>query len=437
MLKVVKFGGSSLADAEHFRKVRQIIEEDPARRYVVPSAPGKRFSADEKVTDLLYQCYYNKNDRQLFDETFQKIIDRYTQIENDLGVDSGVREALEEIRYEMLFQGTSDYAASRGEYLNGRILAAYLGIPFVDAAKVVVFDENGKLNPALTEISLREKLRETERAVIPGFYGATPSGRIVTFSRGGSDITGSLVAVGVKADLYENWTDVSGCLKADPRVVKRATPISIVTYNELRELSYMGASVMHEEAIYPARQMNIPIQIMNTNKPEDPGTKIVARVTKEQIRERGIVTGIAGKRGFCIITLEKNMMHNEIGFGRKALSVLETNGLSFEHMPSGIDTLSLVMEERTIRDFDQLLADLTQACQTDSIEVIHHVSLIAVVGQGMAGQKGTAARIFTALAKADVNVMMFDQGSNEMNIIVAVDDEDFPAAVNAVYDEFE
>ena len=197
MLKVVKFGGSSLADAEHFRKVRQIIEEDPARRYVVPSAPGKRFSADEKVTDLLYQCYYNKNDRQLFDETFQKITDRYTQIENDLGVDSGVREALEEIRYEMLFQGTSDYAASRGEYLNGRILAAYLGIPFVDAAKVIVFDENGKLNPALTEISLREKLRETERAVIPGFYGATPSGRIVTFSRGGSDITGSLVAVGV------------------------------------------------------------------------------------------------------------------------------------------------------------------------------------------------------------------------------------------------
>lgn len=435
-VKVVKFGGSSLADAQQFAKVRRIILSDPSRRYVVPSAPGKRFADDIKVTDLLYACYRARDDRETYETTFEKIRQRYLEIERELGVDAGMAEALETVRYEMLFQSAPDYAASRGEYLNGRIMAAYLEFTFIDAAKVIVFDEDGTFNAALTQVAVQKALADVPCAVIPGFYGATPSGRIVTFSRGGSDITGSLVAAGVGADVYENWTDVSGCLMADPRIVPQARAIEVVTYNELRELAYMGATVMHEDAIYPARQANIPIHILNTNAPQDAGTRIVSRIAPEAIASRGIVTGVAGKRGFCIITLEKNMMHNEIGFGRKALSVLEMHRVSFEHMPSGIDTLSLVIEEKTIPDFEKLLTDLTHVCAPDSIEIVHNISLIAVVGQGMAGHKGTAARLFGAMAKADVNIRMIDQGSSEMNIILAVEDGDFEAAVRAAYGAF-
>ncbi len=435
-IKVVKFGGSSLADASQFAKVKDIITADPARRYVVPSAPGKRFSDDIKVTDLLYRCYNARDDRETFEKTFELIRNRYLEIERDLNVDAGMAKALDDVKYEMLFQSSSDYAASRGEYLNGRIMAAYLGYTFVDAASVIVFDEDGTFNPALTQTAISCKMENITHAVVPGFYGATPSGRIVTFSRGGSDITGSLVAAGVKADEYENWTDVSGCLMADPRVVKGAKPIGVVTYNELRELAYMGATVMHEDAIYPARQANIPIHIKNTNAPDDAGTLIVSRIKKDEILSRGVVTGIAGKKGFCIITLEKNMLHNEIGFGRRALSVLELHHLSFEHMPSGIDTLSLVIDEKTIPDMERLLADLTHACNTDSIEIVHDISLIAVVGLGMAGNKGTAARLFAALAEADVNIRMIDQGSSEMNIILAVDDTDYDATIRAAYEAF-
>ena len=436
-VKVVKFGGSSLADAKQFEKVRRIIESDPARRFVVPSAPGKRDKNDEKVTDLLYRCYSARDDRQTYEQTFAHIRERYLQIERDLGVDAGMSDALESVKYEMLFQSAPDYAASRGEYLNGRLMAAYLGFPFIDAADVIVFDENGTFNPALTQVSLRERLKNVDCAVIPGFYGAAPSGRIVTFTRGGSDITGSVVAAAVGADVYENWTDVSGCLMADPRIVKDARPIGVVTYNELRELAYMGATVMHEDAINPARQANIPIHILNTNAPGDAGTRIVSRIAPEEMAVRGVITGIAGKKGFCIITLEKNMMHNEIGFGRKVLSVLEMHHVSFEHMPSGIDTLSLVIDERGIPDLEKLLADLTHVCHPDSIEIVRGIALIAVVGQGMAGHKGTAAQLFGSLADADVNIRMIDQGSSEMNIILAVEEADFEPAVRAAYAAFE
>ena len=434
MKKVVKFGGSSLASAEQFRKVGAIIREDEGRRYVVPSAPGKRFDGDTKVTDMLYGCYRMAEQGRDFKEALRKIRERYQEIIDGLGLSLSLEQEFETIRKNFEEKAGEDYAASRGEYLNGIVMAEYLGYEFVDAAEVIAFDENGRLDGAKTDKMLGERMNQCDRAVVPGFYGAMPDGSVKTFSRGGSDITGSLVAKAVHADLYENWTDVSGFLMTDPRVVENPVTISTITYREMRELSYMGATVLHEDAIFPLRAEGIPVNVRNTNRPEDPGTMIVESTCN---KPRYTITGIGGKKGFASITIEKAMMNSEIGFGRKVLQVFEENGLSFEHTPSGIDTFTVYVHQAEFEAKEQqVIAGLHRAVQPDLIELESDLALIAVVGRGMRRTRGTAGRIFAALAHAHVNVKMIDQGSSELNIIIGVENRDFETAIRAIYDIF-
>ena len=381
-VKVVKFGGSSLADADHFRSVASIVKADPQRKYVVPSAPGKRFSDDIKVTDLLYQCYElirSKAPKAEIDAAYQKIVDRYTGIISDLGLDFNISGELEYVKNAMLHASGRDYAASRGEYLNSLILAKYLGFDFIDAENVIFFRENGSFDEERTDAILREELARHKYAVIPGFYGAMPNGTIKTFSRGGSDITGAIVARAADADLYENWTDVSGVLMADPRIIDDPRPIDTITYRELRELSYMGATVLHEDAIFPARYAGIPINIRNTNRPKDRGTMIVS--SADGYDEKSVITGIAGKKGFSVITIEKDMMNSEIGFGRKVLECLEDNDVSFEHLPSGIDTMSVVVSTAQFEAHkERVLQAINRRTKPDSISIEDGLALLAVVG---------------------------------------------------------
>ena len=432
--KVVKFGGSSLASAEQMKKVFDIIRQDDSRRYVIPSAPGKRYSDDVKVTDMLYRCYAAAAEGKDISDRIQAIEARYQEIIDglDLKLDLSEEFALMEDLFRR--QAGRDYAASRGEYLNGRVMAAYLGFRFIDPAEVICFDESGNFDSEKTHQILKERLRNVEYAVIPGFYGAMPDGSIKTFSRGGSDITGSIVARAVRADVYENWTDVSGVLVTDPHVVPNPEVIETITYRELRELSYMGATVLHEDAIFPVRREGIPINIRNTNRPDDPGTMIVESTCRQP---RYVITGIAGKKGFCAINIEKDMMNSEIGFGRRVLQVFEENGISFEHTPSGIDTFTVLVHQSEFMEKEQkVLAGLHRAVHPDTIDLEADLALLAVVGRGMKAKKGTAGLIFSALAHARVNVKMIDQGSSELNIIIGVRNEDFEAAVRAIYDVF-
>lgn len=434
MKKVVKFGGSSLASAEQFRKVGDIIRADKARRYVVPSAPGKRFSGDIKVTDMLYKCYEEAEADEDFSEWLTEIHSRYQEIIDGLELQLSLEDEFAVIEQKFKDKAGIHYAASRGEYLNGIIMSAYLGLPFIDAAECILFGENGKLDAAATNELLVKKLKGVDGAVIPGFYGALADGTVHTFSRGGSDITGSLVARAIHADLYENWTDVSGFLVTDPRIVDNPVPIDVITYKELRELSYMGASVLHEEAIFPVRTVGIPINIRNTNRPQDKGTMIVHDTCS---RPDCTITGIAGKKGFASITIEKDMMNSEIGFGRKVLQVFEENGISFEHMPSGIDTMTILVHQSEFYEHEQkILTGIKKAVRPDSIALESDLALVAVVGRGMKSTRGTAGRIFSALAHAHVNVRMIDQGSSELNIIIGVDNEDFETAIKAIYNIF-
>ena len=434
MKKVVKFGGSSLASAKQFKKAGDIIRADRARRYVVPSAPGKRNKNDEKVTDLLYACYDAASTGAPYGKIFSRIKERYNQIIEGLELNLNLDFEFDRIEKNFIAAAGRDYAASRGEYLNGIIMSHYLGYDFIDAADVIFFDENGTFLSEKTNAELAERLSHSERAVIPGFYGAKPDGSIHTFSRGGSDITGSIVARAIHADLYENWTDVSGFLVTDPRLVENPVPIETITYKELRELAYMGASVLHEDAIFPVRREGIPINIRNTTRPDDPGTLIVESTCR---KPRYVITGIAGKKGFCSITIEKAMMNSEIGFGRKVLDVFEKNGISFEHMPSGIDTMTIFVHQSEFQDYEQsVIAGIHRAVQPDSIELESDLALIAVVGRGMKSARGTAGRIFSALAHARVNVKMIDQGSSELNIIIGVRDDDFEKAIRAIYNMF-
>ena len=434
MKKVVKFGGSSLASAEQFNKVKSIITADPHRRYVIPSAPGKRFSDDTKVTDMLYDCYDTAVNGKNFEEKLDKIHARYQEIIDGLHLNLSLDEEFEKI-FEYFQNGAGvNYAASRGEYLNGIIMAHYLGFDFIDAAEVIFFDEKGEFDSEKTNNILSMRLEKTEHAVIPGFYGAMPNGTIKTFSRGGSDITGSIVARAVKADLYENWTDVSGFLVTDPRIVENPEPIEIITYRELRELAYMGASVLHDEAIFPVRREGIPINIKNTNDPSAPGTLIVESTCK---KPKYTITGIAGKKGFASVNLEKDRMNTEIGFGRRVLSVFEENGLSFEHIPSGIDTMSVFVQQSDFEEKEQkILAGLHRNVVPDFLEIHSNIALIAVVGRGMKSTEGTAGKLFTALAKEDINIRMIDQGSSELNIIIGVNEKDFEKATKAIYHAF-
>ncbi|MEG0291111.1 MAG: aspartate kinase [Anaerovoracaceae bacterium] len=433
-IKVTKFGGSSVADAIQIGKIKSIIEADSERKYVVVSAPGKRFPQDSKITDLLYSCKMHQRHNLPYEQLFQVICDRYRAVELNLGVDANLTSEFVTIRENLENGASEDYLASRGEYLNGKLIATYLGFDFIDAADVIKFDAKGRFLENETNEALKVELAKHEKALIPGFYGATPSGEIKTFSRGGSDITGALVARAADASVYENWTDVSGFLVADPRIVPDAKPIEVVSYKELRELSYMGASVLHEDAIYPARISNIPINIRNTNIPEDKGTMITAEPDTSQDR---VVTGIAGSKDFTVVAIYKSRLTAERGFIRRLAGVLEDFEITLEHMPSGIDTVSVVMSNDQIDGrMDEIVEEFNRQLQPDSIEVFEDVALIATVGCGMSSRTGVSAKLFTALADANINIRMIDQGSSEMNIIVGVKNVDFENAIKAIYGAF-
>ena len=434
MVKAVKFGGSSLASAEQFKKVKNIILSEEERRFVVPSAPGKRFSDDIKVTDLLYRCHGEAKVGMDFTHTLDTIKSRYEEIIKGLDLDLSLDDEIAVIA-ENLKKGTSiDYIASRGEYLNGIVLAKCLGYEFIDSAEVILFDENGKFLSEETNEKLSERLNTMDNAVLPGFYGSMPNGEVKTFSRGGSDVTGAILARAIRADVYENWTDVSGFLAADPRIVENPEVIEVITYKELRELSYMGAGVLHESVIFPVRKEGIPVNIRNTNAPEDKGTMIVESTCHVPGHT---ITGIAGKKGFASVNIDKDKMNSEVGFGRKVLEVFENNGISFEHMPSGIDTMTVFVNMEQFIPKEQLvLSQLHQAVHPDSIELEADLALIAVVGRGMKNSTGCASKIFKALAEANVNIKMIDQGSSEMNIIVGVRNSDFNNAIKAIYKAF-
>ena len=432
-LKVAKFGGSSLADGIQLIKTKNIITADPARKYIVVSAPGKRYEGDVKVTDLLYLCKAHIENNLPYEQVFQVICDRYMAMAIKLGVTVDIFPEFEKIRQNLQKGASSDYIASRGEYLNARVIAAFLGYDFVDTEGLIKFDAKGRLLTEETNEALAKELKNHESAVLPGFYGTTPDGKIKTFSRGGSDITGALVARAVNADVYENWTDVSGFLMADPRIVANAKPISRISYKELRELSYMGASVLHEDAIYPARLANIPINIRNTNLPEDPGTMIT------DTAEHGdqIITGIAGTKDFDVIAIYKNMMASEKGFLRKLLTILEDFDVNVEHIPSGIDNISLVVNKKDIEGkIDDIVDEIRRKLAPDTIEVFEEMALIATVGHGMSARQGTSAKLFTALAEAGVNIRMIDQGASEINIIIGVINSDFEKAIRVIYNAF-
>lgn len=434
MNKVVKFGGSSLASAEQFKKVGAIIRADNERKFVVPSAPGKRSSDDTKVTDMLYACYELAEQGKDFAQQLQAIKDRYQEIIDGLELKLSLDKEFKGIEKNFKEKAGSDYAASRGEYLNGIIMAQYLGYEFVDAAAVIRFKADGEHDAELTNQLMRERLAGVEAAVIPGFYGAYEDGRVKTFSRGGSDITGSIVARAIKANVYENWTDVSGVLVADPRIIYKPEGVETITYRELRELAYMGFSVLHEDAIFPVRSEGIPINIRNTNAPDDNGTWIVESTCQ---KSKYVITGIAGKKGFCAVNIEKEMMNSEIGFGRKVLQAFEENEISFEHVPSGIDTMTVfVHQDEFMHKEQKVVSGIHRLADPDSIDIEADLALIAVVGRGMKSTRGTAGRIFSALAHANVNVKMIDQGSSELNIIIGVANADFETAIKAIYDIF-
>jgi len=432
-VKVAKFGGSSVADGIQLAKIKQIINQDPERRYVVVSAPGKRYEGDNKITDLLYLCKTHIEHNLPFDQVFQVVCDRFTAMAVGLGIDVDLSEHFDKIRRKLLEGSSEDYIVSRGEFLNAIVTAAYLGYDFVDAAGLILFDENGKFLSEETNEALAEELSKHEKAVIPGFYGTTPNKKIKIFPRGGSDITGAIVARAVKADVYENWTDVSGFLVADPRIVK-SEPIAKLSYKELRELSYMGASVLQEDAIFPARIANIPINIRNTNDPENPGTMITE--TEERDPNR-IITGIAGRKDFTVLAIYKDQMASEVGFLRKVLSVFEEFGISVEHCPTGIDNLSVVVNTKDVGDkINDIIDAIKNRVKPDTVDVFNEIAMIATVGYGMSMRPGVSAKLFTALAEAGVNIRMIDQGSSEMNIIIGVANKDFEKAIRAIYHAF-
>jgi len=435
-IKVSKFGGTSLASAEQFKKVKEIILSDKTRQYVVPSAPGKRESSDIKVTDLLYECYNLYTMGSDFQAVLKQISNRYEEIVSGLNLSLDMTPHFDEISSTISNGTTLDYVASRGEYLNGIILSALINFEFIDAREIIFFTEDGRLDLDKTKEVMRQRLSTSTHAVIPGFYGSLPNGEVKIFSRGGSDISGAVVARAIKASVYENWTDVSGLLIADPGVVENPKPIDKITYRELRELSYMGAKVLHEETIFPVLEAGIPINIRNTNRPKDPGTMILknTKVDTSQIP----ITGIAGKKDFTVIAVEKNQMNAQIGYVRKLLSIFEEKQVSFEHIPSGIDSVSVVVDDQQLKNgkLEALIAEIKKQCCPDLLEVHPNMALVATVGHGMAYRPGIAAKLFTALSEGDVNIRMIDQGASEINIIVGIENDDFEKAIQMIYKAF-
>ncbi|HHT24420.1 MAG TPA: aspartate kinase [Clostridiaceae bacterium] len=433
-MKVTKFGGTSCADASQFKKVKSIIKADSERKIVIVSAPGKRFTEDHKITDMLYLCHQLMEIGIGGEEVFASIKERFLKIQNDLNLAIDLEPELNEVEQKLITGASRDYAASRGEYFSAKLMAAYLGYKFFDAADIIRFDQNGKYDENMTRILIKEHIKDA-CFVIPGFYGAQENGSIVTFSRGGSDITGSIVASALSVEKYENWTDVSGFLAADPRIVENPMPLHVITYDELRELSYMGAAVLHHEAIFPARQRGIPIHILNTNAPNEPGTLILPRA--KRTKEDPILTGVAGVKDFMIIDVEKYRMTEDLSFFRKLCSVFETNGIQIHHMPSSIDTVSLIVREESMQGKERkILEEIDIYCSPDRIEIMPGLALLAVVGENMAMRAGVSARVFGALAEAGINIRMISQGSSEFNIIVGIANNDFENAVSTIYNEF-
>jgi len=429
---VCKFGGSSVADAAQIRKIEKIIRSDARRRFVIVSAPGKRDKQDHKVTDLLYLCHDLADQDVDIEEAYHMIRERYLAIARELGIDLDVRALLDQVESRIRAKASRDYVASRGEYLSAQVIAAYLGARFVDTADTIRIQEDGRVEES-TYAPLGDALAHSGMYVVPGFYGSGPDGEVKTFSRGGSDITGAIVARAVNAEVYENWTDVSGFLMTDPRIVDNPRPMRLVTYREIRELAYMGANVFHEEAIFPVYKARIPINIRNTNAPDDPGTTIAhQRDTRD-----GVVVGIAGRSGFSNISIEKLLMNKEIGFGRRLFGILESHRISFEHAPSGIDTMSVIISDEQLKGkVHGLLEDLRKQLNPDRVDIAGSFALIATVGEGMAYHPGIAAKLFTALAEDGINVRVIDQGSSEINIIVGVEAKDYERAVRAIYRAF-
>jgi len=431
-MKVCKFGGTSMASADSIRQVADIINTDSERRYVIVSAPGKRNPDDIKITDSLYACFAMKNTEDSY-QLFDAVVDRYEELLDELELDLDLSSVINVYRAKLSTTDRADSIVAMGEHLSAMILAAVLNWDFVDAREIIKFDTKGNFNAEYTNDICGRVLSKHSCAVIPGFYGQSPSGRTKVFSRGGSDITGAIVARAVGADIYENWTDVSGCFVADPRIVKNPKVIKYISYRELRELSYMGASVLHPDSVFPVRLAKIPINIRNTFKPQDAGTMIVDEVSEHE----RLVTGIAGKRNFTSILIEKDKMNSEVGFTRRLLSVLEQYNISFEHLPSGIDTMTVVISDSEIKGrINEVVKDIREAVGPDHIEVHDNLALIATVGLGMSYKPGTASRLFSALSRYGINIRMIDQGSSEMNIILAVKNDDFVRAVNAIYEEF-
>ena len=437
MMIICKFGGSSLSEAAQFKKVRAIMESDPQRKVIVCSAAGKRNRKDNKITDLLYLCYAHLQYGVDFEPLFEQITGRFNEIIDQLQLDLDLSEDLDRLKEKMKKGISRDELVSRGEWFTSRIMAAYLGWPFVDASRIIRFRYDGQLDPEMTMELIRAEAGGLDHFVVPGFYGQLPNGQIRVMSRGGSDITGSLIAAALQASLYENWTDVSGILMADPRIIDHPARIDRITYSELRELSYMGANVLHEDAIYPVRSRNIPVVIRNTNEPENPGTQIVDHVDPQMEDRTRFVTGISGKKNFTVITMYRHNASNEVGLLKKALEVMEKYNISVEHVPSGIDNFSIVVSSDAVSDcLYEVAAQLKQVCGCDDIKVVEHLSLIAVVGRNMALQCGISGQLFATLGASQINIRMIAQGSDEINIIVGVENDDFDRAIRVLYEAF-
>lgn len=434
MLKITKFGGSSCASAEQFRKVKAIIEADPSRRFVVISAAGRKNPKDNKITDLLYLCRAHVDYHVDYRPIFEIIRGRFLEIKHELGLNTPIEDELDACA-EKVPDLSVDELVSRGEYFTSKLMADFLGFPFVDAVDVVAMEFDGTFNIDKTTENLKKVLEKNDRFVMPGFYGRTPDGAVKVMSRGGSDISGSILTRCLRADLYENWTDVSGFLMADPRIVKDPKNIERITYAELRELSYMGASVLHEDAIFPIREYNIPIHVLNTNRPQDPGTLVLDKIDDEV--DGPLITGIAGKKGFLSIEVVKRNMSNMVGIVSGALDVLRKYEVSIEHLPSGIDSFNIVLAKKDVEhNLYEILADIKERIAPDSIRVTEPLALIAIVGRNMNARAGSSGKLFTALGNAGVNIRMISQGSSEIDIIVGVANADFDKAVRALYQSF-
>ena len=438
MLKVLKFGGSSMADAKQFAKVRDIVRADDSRRVVVVSAAGKRDKNDHKITDLLYLCHAHLQYGVSCDAIYEMIRSRYVGIRDELGLRTPLEAELDALRQKMDKGISADELVSRGEYFAAELMADYLGYGFLDSSLWLKFRLDGTVDQEASYENLR-RAASGRRVVIPGFYGAMPDGSIHTFSRGGSDITGALAAAALDADVYENWTDVSGFLMADPKIVKDPKPIERITYAELRELSYIGAQVLHEGTVSPVREKNIPLNIRNTNQPEHPGTMIRESFDESETeRSSGsMITGIAGKKGFSVITLTKNGMSSELGAVRRILEVLERYNINVDYLPSGIDSVSFVVAADKAKDrIYSIVGEIRDALSPDNIQITGGISVVAAVGRQMAFKPGTSGRIFAALGKAGINIRMISQGPDELNIIVGVNNDDFESCVRVLYNSF-